>query len=802
MAEYKFTGFPRKDVSDKQKNEKYHLSWAKAVEAAIRSNNSGLDAGQRDWWTLMRLYAQGNQPQSLYKDYKFGEKGAPRASASQDGSWNNPGMGSREGIQNLSYDIVSIMPRIVDKLMGLLSNVDYNVLIDTVDSDSGAEKEQKKWGLWVQKQYGQFIKQFKENAGIPIQEPAYIPNSEYELELFESIGGFKLHIAKEMEKLIKHTYEISDWDGELRESVVFDLMSIAHAFMKLDLDPEDGKWKIKYIDPIDAIIPYMRNNDFGEMPYVGHYSWMTIADLRQHLNMSEKELEEFAKRYCDVYDNPSRSSWEGIGRRSGDGSYGYDIFKVKVMHLEWIDEGEKKTMYYKNRYGRKSAFKVQEGEKIKPPTEKALAEGVEQRIETTNYRLLRQTHWIVDSEVVFDWGPANFMERPMKNKVVPSYLFMKLKNQSITERLKTVMDDIMIAWIKYQDARAMAIKSGYAIDFTMLQNISDGDKKYSMQQVLEMWRDTGILLFQGSFSGKYEGGAVTPVNQIPGTAGQSLLEAADMWRLAMQKIEDLTGLSPVALGSMPQGQTATGTELGVAATADILKPLIKRVLLLKEKTARSLIRRIQSYCVDDYMDVYAPVIGELAIKRLKEAVKSPVQYGMSFEARPTDQEKQDLIMVIQASMNNRRQGMYGIDLATGAWAIEQLNHGANMKEIRMVVAYQEEKHRQQLDQEKQEAIKLQGEQNAQLKQMEVESKQMEMQAEMAKIQAESQSKLQEIQSQIMGDILKDYLKERPEEAKQFISGQGSQNNGENQPVEPLSPQSDMEVPLEEEVPNM
>jgi hypothetical protein len=50
----------------------------------------------------------------------------------------------------------------------------------------------------------------------------------------------------------------------------------------------------------------------------------------------------------------------------------------------------------------------------------------------------------------------------------------------------------------------------------------------------------------------------------------------------------------------------------------------------------------------------------------------------------------------------------------------------------------------------------------------------------------------------MGDILKDYLKERPEEARAFIGGQESQNNGQNQAVQPLSPESNPEVPLEEE----
>lgn len=795
------TGFPKMAIPDEKKDKQYHLAWAEAIQDSVKTKRSGIDENTRNWFALMRLYGQGNQPQYFYRDQKFGEGNIPRSVTDQDGVWNYPGQGTREGEQHIDYNIISIMPRIKDKLKGMLQNVDYNVLVDNIDSESGAEKEKRKWMLWVQKQHGDFINQFKENADIPVQEPNYLPSSPYELDLFDKVGGFKLGLAKAMEQLIQHTYEISDWDGDLRDLITDDLIDTGYGIGKIDLDPEDGKWKVKYIDVLDAILPYMSRHENFEMPYAGHYEWMTIADLRQHVEEDENKLAELAKQFSGVYDNPPKSRWDKHNMEMSDGSFGYDVYKIRVAHLEWIDESQKKTMYYRNRYGRDSAFRLQSNEEPKPLSDKQLERGVRQRVETTNYRVLRRVSWVVDSKIVFDWGLANFMERPIKNKVVPSYIVVRLKNKPITERLKPVMDDIMVSWLRYQDARAMAIQSGYAIDFSMMQNITDGDKKYSMLDILKMWRDTGILVFQGSLSGRYEGGAVKPVHEITGTAGASLQEAAQMWQIAMQRIEDITGLSPVALGSMPQGnQTATGTELSIAATADILKPLIKKVLLFKERTARSLIRRMQLFAIKDYVDVYAPVIGKTDVERLKQADKSAVQYGLSFEAKPSEAEKQQLIEVINASMNNRRQGMYGIDLATGAWAIEQLNHGANMKEIRMIISYQEEKHRQQLEAEKQQAIEMQGQQNEQLKQIEQQTKQMELQASLAEIQAKGQNELEQVQANLMKEVLVDYMKEHPDEAKRFIGGAGSNSpqNASQMPSDQLSPQSDGNIPPEGE----
>ena len=785
----KVTGYPKVDIPDSQKNEKYHLQWCKSIGSAISRNKSGIDQSMRNHFSLMRMYGDGNQPEDLYRDYKFGEGNIPNEESDQDGSWNNPGQGSREGYQHIDYTPVSPMPRIKDKLKGLLDGVDYNVYVDTIDEQSGAEKEEKKWKLWVQKEHGEFIKQLKQNADIPVQEPNYIPSTPYELELFEKVGGLKSRIAKAMEKLTGHTFEISEWDADLRDAIIDDLMDNGRVVVKVEIDPEDGKWKIRYVDLVDAILPYMRKYDLSEMPYAGHYEWMTIADLRQHVDMDEEKIANLAKRFAGKYNNPGATQWEELSRAQDDGSFGYESFRIKVMHLEWIDESQKKTMYYKNRYGKKSAFKLKDDEEPKPLSDKQKERGVEQRVETTNYRVLRQCSWVVDSDVVFDWGRVNFMDRPAKNKVIPSYIQVKLNNKPITERLRPVMDDIMIAWLKYQDGRAMAIKNGYAIDFWMMQNITDGEgNKFGFRDIIDMWREDGILIFQQSLNGRYEGGSVTPIIPIESMTGRVLQDAADMWTLAMRKIEDLTGLSPVALGASPVGETATGTELSVAATADILKPLINKMLTMKERIARSTMRRLQTFCVGDYIDVYEGAIGRMDIERLKQSTKgkTPVQFGMSFEAKPSEQDKQNLYKLIEQGLANRRSGQSGIDEATAAWAYERISHGGNLTEIRMILSYQIQKSQELLDQQKKEQIELQGQQNIALKQEEQKTKQQEIQGEMAIKQAEAQANLAEQQQEMMNNVLENYLKERPDEAKTFLEKQ-RMLEGNTQEVQEMNP---------------
>lgn len=790
--------FPSKRMmeSKKSQNKEYHMAWAKAINSLYTNNKSGISALDRDKMALMRRYGSGTQPSSLYADYASSNNGLINSSGiDEDGNQITNTKSARNGFNHINDSNVSLMPRIKNRVKGYVYGVDYDIVIDTIDDNSGAEKEDKKNAMRVQMEHGKFIAEFKKNAGLPIDQPAYVPQSPQELELYASINGFKLNSAIAMEKLVKHTFEISNWDNVIRDLLLDDAMDLGYMACRVYFDAEDYKFKVKYCDPEMMVLPYNKYHDYSEMTWVGVYEQMTITDLRMELpDVKEEDLMALAKNSCGKLGNPQSTLWDSYKGQSPDGAYGYDDFLVMVLHVEWIDEEFYSKVNYTSKNGRKSRYIVES-----PEERKALKEKNKPNTQIVDYnkRKLRSCSWIVDSDLVFDWGMANFQDRPTKNKVVPSYRVVRLNDKPLTELLYPVMDDIKIAWMKFQDARAMAIKAGYGLDFSMLQNIDDGDKKYSILDILKMWRESGILIFQGSLDGKYEGGATKPVTDIPGTAGVMIQESVALWNFALQKLQDVTGLSPTALGAM-SGGTAAEAQLSTSATVDILRPVITKMLSIKEMCSASTIRKIQLGIRfnDDISKSYEGVVGKNDMKILKDAEKSQVQYGQTFEAKPDEEYKRSIIEAANISLQQRRDGKPGIDLSTWTYIMERIQGGGNLKELRLVIAYQETKAKEMLDQQNQNNIKLQGQQNKELEQIKAQAA-----ASMKQMEAE------DAKMQFTRDIIKEYYKANPSAAEPFIAmatGQIPQSvsQGQQAPQNTPNGQGGGNMPPQEKVPQM
>jgi hypothetical protein len=787
--------FPSKQIEESKKTADYHKDWAKAIETVYKENRGGISEDDRAWFRLLRQYGSGNQPEDIYKDFKNSNIGLRTDDLDADNRPISKDKGSRVGYPHIDNNNVSLMPRIKNRIKGYVFGIDYDIKIDTIDDNSGAEKESKKNELRVQMQYGEFIKQYKMNAGLPVEEPLYVPQSPQELELYEAINGFKLNSAIAMEKLMNHTFEIARWDEHIRDLVVDDLCDTGYAAVRNVLDNETLRFVPKYIDPEYLIIPYSKNHDFAEMPWVGYYEFLTIAELRMECpDVPEDELYALASNSCGKFNNPESAFWDDYKVRSVDGQYRYDGFLVLVLHAEWVDEEAYAKAEYTSKHGRKTRYVVQSKEERESLKAK---DKPNQVIVDYNKRKLRMCSWVVDSEIVYDWGLSNFQDRPSKNKVIPSIRVVKLNDKPITELLYPVMDDFKIAWMKFQDGRAMAIKDGYAIDWQMLLNLEDGDKKWPVLDIIKMWRDSGILMFQGSLEGKYEGGAVKPVTPIQGTGMLMLTEAIQLWNFALQKLQDITGLSPISLGSTnaPQGTTGTATEaqLGVSATVDILKPLVVKLLQLKQDISESIIRKIQLGIrfSNDIRKAYEPVVGKNDMQILEDAEHSAVQYGMSFEAKPDEDYKRAILEAANISLNNRREGRPGIDMATHTYIIERVMQGGNLKELRLIIAYQESKAREEIDMQSKQNIELQGQQNLKLEQ--------------AKSQAMQQAQQFELQKEylnIQKEAIKAYYNFNPQAAEPIVRQFMGSTTSPQGAVSPSSPPSGTQIPPQEEVANM
>jgi hypothetical protein len=542
------------------------------------------------------------------------------------------------------------------------------------------------------------------------------------------------------------------------------------ACTKKKLDPEDLKFKDYYVDPKYLVVEHSLHNDFRDIGFVGHTQFYPISQLRKFLpNLDEKDFADIAYAYKSRMGNPG--DWKKYNVITDAGSWGYDNFLVAVFESEWLDQETEEAVFYDNKNGKTSMLPVNEETKAGKRKERYVKSCLSKR---------REACWVIGTDHVFEWGEVNMQDRPAHNKTISNYNIRALSDAPIIAQLRPVLDDMQISWFRFQDARANAAKSGYAVNVSKLKAISDGKTSYDIAGVLKLWKERGLLLYQDSITGKYEGGKTLPVDRLPDTILDELQEFVGTWDHALKRMEDLTGINALILGAAPDPNAPVTTQkLSVASSANAIKPLGVAINGIKRSSAESFMRRFVLACKvrRDIVESYEGVIGRNAIDRLVSAGRSAVDYGMFFHPRPTETEKADLMESVHLSMQNRREGRPGVDLQTKMFIAEQLYAGVNLKWLRFYVGYKEKQIFKQDEESKLKMIQAQGQQNQQMQQ--------------AKSQADAQNKQMELQGEALindkksqGEVVRELVKKDDDVSKQVARRMGlisEQSNPLNTP---------------------
>jgi len=80
---------------------------------------------------------------------------------------------------------------------------------------------------------------------------------------------------------------------------------------------------------------------------------------------------------------------------------------------------------------------------------------------------------------------------------------------------------------------------------------------------------------------------------------------------------------------------------------------------------------------------YEKVIGSGGIEAIRIAQDTPAELGIKLQARPSLQEKIDLLKAAEIAMQPGRDGIRGITYDDYTYVVERLHAGGNIKEIRL-----------------------------------------------------------------------------------------------------------------------
>lgn len=701
--------FPdRENASEQEKNSpRYNLEMSKATWNLYMKDKTAIGSSLYDYFNLFRRYSQGKQPSDIYKTYFSNQvkSGSDLVSDDVDGQ----GMKNREaqakGWMNVDFEnIFSFMPKTCRIIDGYFSDVDFDIRASNIDIDSGAEEEAEMYRYWGKSYFLNDINEIRTNAGLPLEEMDYIPETVDELKLIKDEGGFKQPYVMDLEKLLKHTENISNWGDILKYKLLADLRDCNVCFAHRFYNDETCKEEWGYLDPSDVVMQYSKHDDFRESEFKGFRRRTTISELRRK-GFKESELTECQENLYGIYDNPSEAEWNKYATRSNtSSSSSKDIgdFRVDVFWLYWIDIiNENKIKYItksnearyinyneeisKRKSNEKQKYIKKYGDEkgyLEQPDENYISK--KEEIIGRSVRIVRHCKWVIGTDLVYDYGIMPNQIRPEYNKPEIPIVGYKLSGRSMTDILTKPSDFYNMAALRFENTLSKAVEAGFAVDKSVMTAGADG-KKFNPIKALQMHRETGYFLYSGAGSGLNRGGSPVPISALPGTLNEGLTTSLGIMEGCMKFVEDLTGFSPVTLGATPPKESQVGTtEMSRRSTMAALSPYENALKSMKQQLANSSAEAWQIALKNKQNKQTAKeaskIIGEEGVERIRAARKLHVQYGIKMIARPKNFEIDGMLKSIDMAHQAKKsgQGIEGINDAQRLQLRTELMNGGSV----------------------------------------------------------------------------------------------------------------------------
>ncbi len=646
---YKSAGyfFPSDDIDPELKDMSWCRQYAEAIFSVYMRDRAAITTSDRAMMGVHRLYGAGKQPVDKYKPMLLGTKQGEGPQLANGADF------LRKGLVNINWEILSVIPKFKQVVIGLFEDIDHTIAANSIDESAGIDKEKEIYNAWFDKKYGEPFRKMMAEMGIESEEPQFLPDSLEEAQIFHDIGGFKTQQEIALEEAIEATFTlIGDWKT-LKRKMLEDALDINICACRDEYDPEQCRYIPKYIDPMGLVAQYTRENDFRNSKYYGHFADYTVSQLRILTGLSETELSELAMSYCGYNGNPNLDSWNNFNAyNTANNSWGYDAFKINVFSCEW-QTVNKKYDTYRTKNGAEIVQKEKYGKVYDKENRKTTV---------TDVRLFYTAKWIVGSKVCFEYGPLNDIARPNKKDCKSTYHIYKWFGKSMVETIEPNADMIQVANLKLQNGLAKATPAGIAVEFGSLSNMSMGGKLLNPLDILTIQTQTGTLLYKATtHKGVVNMPGGLPIQPMDFGVGKLLQDCVQIFEIELNFIRQAIGIDEYTSMSSNAGQgTATEAKIAVAATNNVLKPLYAGIIYLKESLATSLANRIPIGVSNNPMcyEAYLGILGKSKLEALKiSAEKGRLYYGIRLVAKPNDGDKQRIAQSAEAALLSGKNGI-------------------------------------------------------------------------------------------------------------------------------------------------
>jgi hypothetical protein len=651
---------------DTPKSEKEKDTFGKQVLQAINAYNFGVafwncSSSNYARMALTEMYSDGSQPETQYKQQMHGVIG-------HDGDTKDPKTKGLVSYANISYRVFNPMPKLVSTIRQMLSGRDYRLEVESLDRTHVDEKIKAKYRLYTQVK---ITNPMRESYGLPKVQNRFSPQNEQDLELIDKLGFFKLELEGALEKVIEHSFDISDWRF-IRQQFQKNLIDHRFRMAKICEHPVSGVPYIKWIDPKKVVIQWNPDN-LGEKPlFVGHYESIQIrelADILLNEGYGKDEVENALKaRVAIAYPNVNFN--EAV-----DGVPSWYTYTTEVLSAEYISTDY--TAFYtgKNKNGEvKTVDAVRDKDGNFKPNK--FDEGRTIHVNTDN---LYSGSIVVGTDFIYGWKRNEHQLRDKKNTVIYSYTWNYLRGRSMTTRVQGILDDLQMAVLKLRTAIAAASPKGYDIDLGDASNITVGNKKLDIYDLIKIKRETGITIRKRVKNADGSVDRLEPLNENEGGIGRQMNEWFSLIQMNIGLLFEELGIPAVMSGqTIASAEKAVGVvQQEVSGAVNAMFDEIEQEGIFKQKLgetilayARVLIKKKKS--VQKY---YENLLGKGAVGALMGIEGYDIEnLGIKLVSKPTEARK---AMLLQECIELSKSGRDGFMAMTQADLIYVENLLAN-----------------------------------------------------------------------------------------------------------------------------
>ena len=678
--------FPKDDINPLEKKEDWGMKWCQAMYSKWRQGHTAIPYSTVSQFQSLRDLANGTQNVLQYQKILMDDSSAKTEVT---------------GYMNINWDVMSVMPKFLRVVEGMMEQTDHQVVATAVDPTASEEKEEAKLAMAFKMKFRDTLEQIEEGLGLG-KSADYVPDSMEELNLYEGAGGFKLAKEIEIEQGLDYSFYISDWK-EIKKKLIRDACVINCLATKDFVDQYTKKVRVRYVDPEMFIGQYSKSWDHRNMEYAGEIIKVPISELRSLIpGIEESMLRELAGTYDGLNGNVVSSGNFEFDEETHIGNY--DSFLVNVVDAEWKSVNSEYRTKRKTKYGNELSYNEKWGKVYDTETRKT---------KKYDIKTVYKCKWIVGTDTSYDFGMQYDIPRPGKKEVELSYHLYKLPYRSLVDLAEPHLHQMALAFYRLQNAIAKAAPSGVAIEFTALQNMKLGGNKMEPLELLKIRQQTGNLIFKAT---THKGipntpGGYRPIQELEGGIGTQLAEFVTVFKINTEAIRELTGINQIADASSPNPeQSVAGSELALAATNNALRPVYSAYITIKEKTAKNISLRLQLLIKHDKEAYkgYMPVIGKQGVQIISVGADTvDANYSIKYEARPTKERKDSIKQAAINAMKPGKDGQKGISLPDFLM-IERLLESGSLKVAEAMLNYRIQKNEEKQLKLQRENMQLDG----------------------------------------------------------------------------------------------